>query len=430
MKQWTYSQTQILLLQQLTDIPPPWNRTGDFMIGRVAVAVILPESDGSNMASTENWTQSSISFALQEVEETLSWWTQQAITYSVPLEFVIVPNHPITVTTSYEPIKMIGLEEAYGDADIWINEVMANLGYNDPSMSYLELVQQYDDDLRDLLDADWVVTVFVVNGENDGDGLFEPGSWGDPNGIVTAWATRPGPYLVVNTHSALAMGWSQSLLGGIIAHELGHVFGAADETLSGGGDCTTARNCTAKFGYLKAENQNCDMTPSCSLDEPTCVMRVGDMEYLCPYSAAQVGWQDVDLDGIADPIDTTPQITVTNYPITPSTTYLLEYSAQIVDIPYPTTKNGYIPVTINDVYVQFKIGSNGEWITAVAGDGAWDTPYEEDFIIPLFSNGTYTIYIRASNEVGNTSLVINHTVIINSPNSVYQVFVPAVRNED
>jgi hypothetical protein len=218
-------------------------------------------------------------------------------------------------------------------------------------------------------------------------------------------------------------------LGNVVAHEIGHVFGAADEVWADGSDCGTGSTCDIEFGYLSVENQNCNRRPQqCALDRPDCVMRVGDLDYLCPYSAGQVGWRDSDSDGVVDPIDTTPALTITGYPSNPSPSHILEYSAEVADIPWPTTQPGYIPVAINKVSVQYQIGStSGSWVTALPGDGAWDSSYEEGFKIPIFDNGTYTIYLRAVNEVGRASAVLSHTITINSTEPVYRMYLPLTR---
>ncbi|MEJ2211401.1 MAG: hypothetical protein P8129_20505 [Anaerolineae bacterium] len=388
------------------------------------MGIVLPDSSGA--LSTEDWDQSEIAFIEQEIQEILQWWTQQAQANGVPLEFVIPSTHPILVPTQYEPIEMIGLEDPYGDADIWISDTMAHLGYDDPGMTYLERVQKYDDDLRQDYQADWAVTIFAVDASAGS--LFAPGSWGLPGVAVTAWAHRPGPHLVINDLSGLAARWVEDELGNVVAHEMGHVFGAADEVwVDTGGDCTYGSECNAAFGYLSIENQNCDRTPSCLFDRGDCVMRVGDLPYLCPYSAGQVGWNDSDVDGLPDPIDTYPELNITGYPPNPSPSYVLEYSAEITDIPWPTTHPSYIPVTINTVSVQYQIGStSGPWRTALPGDGTWDSPYEENFRIVIFENGTYTIYLRAINKVGHTSATTSHTITINSSDPIYRSLLPIV----
>ncbi len=73
---------------------PAWDRTSDFMLGRVVVGIILPESNGTNMLSTENWTSAEIAFVVEEVNQALQWWTQQANDRGISLEFVIAANHP------------------------------------------------------------------------------------------------------------------------------------------------------------------------------------------------------------------------------------------------------------------------------------------------------------------------------------------------
>ena len=417
----------LALESQRYGFAPSQNRISDFMIGRAVVGVLMLESNGVISPSVENWNADEIEFVRQEINQALQWWTQQSQAGNVRLEFVIPSNHPLTVPTRYEPIQMIGLEEPFGQADVWINDAMIYLGYNDPSKSYLDRVRQYDDDLRRAYQADWAFTIFVVNGTNDGDGFFAPGSWGIPDQVVSAWAQRPGPYVVINNLSAIGVQWpNKYYLDGVVAHEIGHVFGAADEVW-GSDDCTAGSECRAKFGYLSIENQNCDCTPSCILDDPQCVMRVGDLVHLCSYSAGQVGWRDSNSNGKPDPVDTKPQLIVNNYPPNPSSSHILSYVAQVTDLPYTTTQVGYISVTINTVFVQYQIGgTSGAWSTALAGDGAWDSPYEENFKIPIFDNGTYTIYLRAINEVGNTSAVVSHAVTINSSEPVYRIRLPLV----
>ena len=73
--------------------------TSDFMIGRVAVAVIFPESDGSLDPNTETWTDDRKTQALSKIMGGLDWWTRQ--NSLSPLSFTFVTQ---TVATKYEPI--------------------------------------------------------------------------------------------------------------------------------------------------------------------------------------------------------------------------------------------------------------------------------------------------------------------------------------
>jgi hypothetical protein len=413
---------------------PDWTHTSDFMVGRIVVGIILPESNGVISPSVENWDANEISFVTAEINQALQWWTQQAQARQVQVEFIVPSGYPRIVETGYEPIQMIGLEAPFGQAHIWIADVMSHLGYNDPQMTYLQRVEKFDDDLRRAYNADWAITVFAVDAPYvphdpsapDPSGMFAPGSWGLPGVSVTAWAHRPGPHQVINRLSGIAQRQEENGLDNIVAHEIGHMFGAADEVWADGSDCGTGGLCNVRFGYLSVENQNCNRTPQCAINRPECVMRAADLDYLCDYSAGQVGWRDSDGDHLADPIDTTPTLSISAYPANPSSSYVLHYSAQVTDVPYPTSQTGYVSVTINTVSVQYRIGIAGTWVTAIPGDGAWDSPYEVNFRIPIFQNGTYTIYLRAINRVGHTSSEVSHTITINSSAPIYRVRLPLV----
>jgi hypothetical protein len=64
------------------------------MIGRVAVGIILPESNDVISPSLENWNSAEVDFIRQEVNQALQWWTQQAQSRGISLEFVVPSNHP------------------------------------------------------------------------------------------------------------------------------------------------------------------------------------------------------------------------------------------------------------------------------------------------------------------------------------------------
>ncbi len=407
---------------------PTWARTSDYMLGSVTVALILLESDGSIDPSTEDWTQGEIDLVHQRVVEGLTWWETKAQERGIALDFSLAPGHPIVIPTSYEPITRPGGPPSWGgDEDLWIDEVMEGLGYdNYPIEDYLLEVREYDNALRQAHHTDWAVTIFVVDSSNDL--ANDPNTPGLFSNWISSYTAVAGPRIVLVRDND---GWGFDKLGGITAHEFGHLFGAPDEEPADW-SCKDNSSCMWEFGYLSVPNQNCNKS-ACEKPDDDCIMRSPRYVYdihvstICYYTEGHLGWHNSDSDDLPDPIDTDPELNIIGYPPSPSPSYALEYLAEITDIPWPTTHPNYISVTINAVSVQYQIDStSGPWGTAIPGDGAWDSPYEENFRIVIFENGTYTIYLRAINEVGHTSAITSHTITINSPDPVYRAHLPIV----
>lgn len=110
----------------------PWNRTSDFMLGTVAVAIILPQCV-NGAACRETWTQAEINEVRAEVQSGLDWWTQKAAISGANVQFQLVPGQPQVVNlTNIEPIRIPGGNSAAlcGDEGRWIDAVMMALGYN------------------------------------------------------------------------------------------------------------------------------------------------------------------------------------------------------------------------------------------------------------------------------------------------------------
>lgn len=430
---------------------PGWDRTSDFMIGKVAVGIILPESDGSLEPSTEDWTAGEKTAVRQEIVEGLDWWEAQAQAAGVNLEFIVPDGHPLVVNTGYEPIDHPGLgPEVCGEENLWIDEVMGKLGYDDTDKTYIEDVRDYDNDLRESHDADWAFTIFVAdssydNGNDpegpDGYGFFKLGTWCGPHRVF-GWAYRPGPFLVMNSQNAPGGGYGPDLLDEVTRHEVGHIFGAADEICSDDCNPNLGRDCDTRFGYLSAENHNCNWhgrdwcgpptpTPSptpgatCNLDDGTCVMRAA-MSGLCYYTKGQVGWWDDNGNGLPDPIDTTPDVTLNPYLPDPTTDRTPTYTGSAQDIPFHTTHPDYVDVTINDISVEYRV-DGGPWHPATPADGAFDSPYEEFTFTPLFcQNGAYLVEARAINAVGHTSSTAGDTLTVSSTDACWYAYLPLV----
>lgn len=168
---------------------PGYGHTSDYMLGTVSVAVILPESSGGIDPDIENWTATEIAAVRAEVVKSLEWWEAKAAANGVSVDFRLLDGHPLKVPTAYEPIMHRGGPSspswACGDEDVWIDDVMKNLGYNkhDPLSDHNHIleVRDYDNDLRRTYGTDWAITIFLADAERDDDDQF---AYADCNGTV------------------------------------------------------------------------------------------------------------------------------------------------------------------------------------------------------------------------------------------------------
>jgi hypothetical protein len=80
---------------------PAWDQTSYFMIGKIVVGLVLPESQNSN----NYWSQTEIETVTSKAQESLDWWKSQADIYGIPLTFIL--DGPHVIETVYEPIEMV-----------------------------------------------------------------------------------------------------------------------------------------------------------------------------------------------------------------------------------------------------------------------------------------------------------------------------------
>ncbi|HHH42350.1 MAG TPA: hypothetical protein ENK56_10160, partial [Chloroflexi bacterium] len=257
------------------DGTPGFYQTSEYMIGRVAVGLILPESDGSREPNQEDWTDEEIAAIRREVEAGLAWWQQREP--AARLTFTV--EERIGIPTGYEPITHPQYEER-----LWIGEVMAQLGYEEDN--YFTQVRRYVNDLRERTGADWAFAVFIVDSSADADGRFANGYF--------AYAYIGGPFLVMTYDND---GYGIHNMDAVLAHEIGHIFRALDQY------ATAGIGCEITSGYLNVETQN-SQAGQCAMDLPS-IMRGGISPFFSgaidPYARGQIGWWDTDDDGILDP---------------------------------------------------------------------------------------------------------------------------------
>lgn len=258
-------------------LEPPVSAQGQgvscpYLIGDVAVGVILPESDGHG----EDWTALERARVMKEIVAAGDWW--EAREPRAHLEFYYEAH---VLPTTYEPILFPQIGHL-----LWILEVMGELGYDDSNV--IDRVYSYNADLREWHDADWAFTVFVVDSSNDVDNKFSDG--------LFAYAYLGGPFMVM-TYGNNGYGIDQMDI--VAAHEMGHIFCALDQYY------TAYQPCDKVSGVLGIENQNSDYG-DCFLSEPSIMkwpLTAWYTERVDRYARGQLGWCDSDFDGILDPVD-------------------------------------------------------------------------------------------------------------------------------
>ncbi len=196
--------------------------------------------------------------------------------------------------------------------------------------------------------------------------------------------------------------WGHEQMDKVFRHEVGHIFGAADEY------CCAYSCCDfGAYGYLGVENDNCAMNNPSSV---LCVMK-DNSDNLCYYTRGQIGWWDSDDDGIYDPIDTTPECSATCLEGSSTTCSTLHINGSVEDVPYPSPR--MVSVTINKITsVQFNL-DGGAWKQVDPSDGSYDSALEYyNFTVTDVLPGEHTVNIRAANTVGNLSLVYSIPVTV------------------
>lgn len=347
----------------------------EYMLGTVAVGVILPESDGTIDPETEDWTEEEVDQVASQVISGLNWLVTKAAWRQ--LAFYTVFEYQ--VPTGYEPIARPSTDE-----EMWVNQCFTALGCGDsyPGFPYVNA-------LRDSLGTDWGVCVFVVDSSNDGDGKFADGYF--------AWAMFGGPKIVMTYDNADG---GIATMATILAHETCHAFYALDEHISAGNPCTKTS------GYQAVENQNSMYHNGCASNAIYCLLRTVDApnNKLCFYSKGQLGWNDTDGDSIPDILDTFPETALYAYSPDPDTTQRPTYSgsASVTALDNINPWGSGHDITLNRIArVEWRV-DGGPWSDAAPTDGAWGDATEDFYFTstPL-AEGQHVFEARARHTYGN-----------------------------
>lgn len=422
------TRTPPLSLHQAQSAAAGYSQTSEFMAGRIAVGIILPESNGALDVSTENWTTNQINSVIAEIQNGMTWWAARNPNGNLSFVYDI---HSL-VPTSYEPINRSSDDDA-----LWINESFSYLGIS--GSNWVQRAYNYLNAIRQQYQTDWAVVAFVVNSLADADGKFTDGYFG---------YTYVSPGLIVMTYDN--DGWGISGMDGVMAHEFAHDFGAADEYCSPGYSCCWGGGA---YGYLGIPNANCeagcdnnhngvcdgnDSTPNSSCHncpscvQVSCLMRNGSLSAgLDTPTREQVGIRDSDGDSILDPMDTTPTLSINTVPSSPFLGTTAVYRGSVQDIPWnsPTRTD----ISINYIVkVEAKLDENNTWIQAVSEDGAFDETVESfSLTIPALSAGSHRVEIRAQNRSGIYSTSYIHTFNSGAqPQLTPRLFLPLIFNDN
>lgn len=386
--------------------PQEFEKTSEYMIGSVAVGIVLPESMGTGQNNTENWTPEREQLVIKHLTSItplnpdypkgvggLQWWVERDAEADGNAKLSFVYDFQLGIPTNYEPINTPTLDQngdGIWDEGLWIQDVMDSLsaslgfaitpppGYR--SYPYFYAVRSYNNYLRDKYETDWAVTVFVVDSLADPDGLF-------PDGYF-AYTYAGGPFTVMTYDNQK---YEIGHMNAVTAHEFGHLFYALDQYPP----CSPA----AKSGFLQVENRNCEtnnpgVVPSIMRGQISPFL-AGALDY---WAKGQIGWWDSDNNGIYDPVDSPYEAIVVSLDQCQGSC-LTEKSLEMANLaPLFSGQATASQTRIGDVL--FRVDA-GAWQQATPADGLFNAASEGfTFRLSPQTAGAHVLEVKGVNDFG------------------------------
>jgi hypothetical protein len=379
--------------------------TAAFAAGSMAVAVIFVESDGSIDRDREKWSRRDPDYpgdrranVLDKVSSALAWWNERSPDASLEVFLPAAGEYgaPRTVTTGYEPITRpvsdFDIDYRLSDAG-WRWQIMKKLGYSHDAEDDSPVPERvYADKVRRSAGTDWAFVLYVVDSLKDRDGMF-------PGGAVAYTDDLYGPYTVLTYDND---GYGFENFEAVLAHEMGHVFGALDEYAPpySGYPSTGA----LVSGYLGVRNRNA--VKGGTTDLP-CIMR-GSQETLdafaygdlCTSSVGQTGLRDTDADLRPDVVATRPLFETGAAVPLPGGRVTL--GGTVREQPWPHGYSTVGPRFTRDISIfvphdlQYRV-DGGDWLPLTPLDGAFDRPSEKwTLTTPALAAGAHALEVRGT----------------------------------
>lgn len=374
-----------------------WRDTSELMIGRVAVPLLFPESDGSADPNHYDWTPALRDSVVRSAVRGFLKWTAIANARGVPLTFLIEVH--AVAPTRYEPI-----DRTIADEHLWIEETLEPLvGYKGDAVA---MAYDVANAARARLGTHWAALLMAVQNDADPDGKFADG--------IGEHAMLGGPYFVVMVKQS---NFGSASLDFYIEHEVTHMFWALDEYPASNAWWA----CSWMTGYFNQPNTNADVpAPGYCYGNPAlrrqCFMKGNYPDSLCPSTERQVGWVDLDQDGTLDLYETRPIVIPDSTHYFASTGVTIPVRGVASDAALPNRNPYYFgagdSITIATVDSIWQRLDGGPWVSVVAEDGIFDEGSER-FLFTLASPaiGNHLLEFQAHNTNGRTMAVPASAVI-------------------
>lgn len=396
----------------------------EFLVGSVLINVIFPESAGSS----EDWTDQEIGDAMAGISIGISQYMQKALWFN-DLSFIYNYNDFKRVPVSTEPV-----ESDMSTDDIWIGEVLSNLGYSDGAYFGAHRLNNVT---RNAFKTDWVFTAFIADMSNHYSATPpspDPGCWGGAGYV--AYSYLGGPYLLV-PYPACRYGYGLGF-GRVFIHEMSHTFWALDEYAS------AEQSCSARSGYLAVSNMN-TLFQECPVPNVECIMQTSSPPFsepqpICDYTQGQVGMGAVEINATTylSVYAVAPTVELLGMPGTldtllPGEEYFLSMKITNAAVPNRNPQQQTPPPRVN--YAPYIKGgwisvNQQDWKLESPADGKWGHSSEETITKEISAElkpGLNTIDFRAENRIGLAGTASKNLFLIGLEfNTLYAI--PAERS--